>query len=137
MHSLALARRCRWRRDAAVLVTGDPQVSPESSVGDEELRERLALATVVVGDRPSLLAASVSVSASGGKPASTTTVSCPAGHYSSPASAEELAAKWSRMQPAGRWAAAAALESICAEVLASADATAGRLSALLWIEEST
>jgi 2-methylcitrate dehydratase PrpD len=116
---------------ATALVTGDPQVSPETPVSDEELRERLAQTMVVVGDQPSPLAASVSVSAAEA-PASTTTVSCPSGHYANPASAEQLAAKWSRMKPAGGWAAATALESICAEVLATADPAAARLSALLW-----
>jgi len=119
---------------ATALVTGDPQACPECPVTDEALRERLASATVVVGDQPSPLSASVSVSAAG-RPASTTTVSCPAGHYRNPASHEQLAAKWSCMQPAGQWAAATALEAICADVLATAGAAAGRLSALLWMAD--
>jgi 2-methylcitrate dehydratase PrpD len=116
---------------ATALVTGDPQVSPETQVSDEALRDRLAQTIVVIGDQPSLLTASVSVSAAEG-PVSTTTVSCPSGHYANPASAEQLAAKWSRMQPAGGWAAATALESICAEVLATPQPAAAALSALLW-----
>jgi 2-methylcitrate dehydratase PrpD len=119
---------------ATALVTGDPQVSPETPVTDEALRERLAQTMVVLGDQPSPLTASVSVSAAEG-PASTTTVSCPSGHYANPASAEQLAAKWSRMMPAGGWAAATTLEPICAEVLATADPAAGRLSALLWLAD--
>ena len=117
---------------ATALVTADPQVSPESPVEDEALRERLAQKMVVVGDQPSPLTASVSVSAAKG-PAFTTTVSCPAGYYANPASAEQLAAKWSRMQPAGEWAAATVLEPICAEVQATAAPAADRLSALLWM----
>lgn len=128
--------RERWwsleRSVATALVTGDPHVSPETPIGDEALRERLARTMVVVGDQPSPLTASVSVSAAEG-PASTTTVSCPSGHYANPASAEQLAAKWSRMTPGAGWAAATALESICAEVLATADPAAGRLSSLLWM----
>lgn len=116
---------------ATALVTGDPQVSPETPINDESSRERLARTLVVVGDEPSPLSASVSMSAAEG-PAATTTVSCPSGHYANPASAEQLAAKWSRMQPAGEWAATTSLESICAEVLATADSAAGRLSALVW-----
>ena len=62
---------------ATALVTADPQVSPDTLVNDEALRERLALTMVVVGDQPSPLTASVSLSAAG-RPASTTSVSCPA-----------------------------------------------------------
>jgi 2-methylcitrate dehydratase PrpD len=121
---------------ATALVTGDPQVSPETPVSDEALREWLAQTMVVFGDQPSPLSASVSVGAAEG-PASTTTVSRPSGHYATPASSEQLASKWSRMQPAGRWAAAEALESICAEVLATSDPAAGRLSTLLWMEDES
>ncbi len=119
---------------ATALVTGDPQVSPETPVSDEALRERLAQTMVVVGDQPSPLTASVSVSSAQG-PASMSTVSCPSGHYANPASAEQLAAKWSRMKRAGGWVAATALASICAEVLATTDPAADRLSALLWMAD--
>jgi 2-methylcitrate dehydratase PrpD len=133
--SAARGRERWWSLEwsvATALVTGDPQVSPETPVSDEELRERLAQTMVVVGDQLSPLAASVSVSAAE-EPPTTTTVRCPSGHYANPASAEQLAAKWSRMKPAGGWAVATSLESICAEVLASADPAGARLSALLWI----
>jgi 2-methylcitrate dehydratase PrpD len=115
---------------ATALVTGDPQVSPETPVRDEALRERLALTMVVVRDQPSPLTASVSLTAAE-RPVSTTSVSCPAGHYARPASAEQLAAKWSRMNRANGWAAATALESACADALATADRINGRLGALL------
>jgi len=115
---------------ATALVTADPQVSPEAPVSDEAMRERLALTMVVVGDQPSPLTASVSLSAAG-RPASTTAVSCPSGHYANPASTEQLAAKWSRMNEASGWAAATVLESICTDALATADPASGRLGALL------
>jgi 2-methylcitrate dehydratase PrpD len=115
---------------ATTLVTGDPQVSPDAPVKDEALRERLALAMVVVGDQPSPLSASVWLTAAG-RPASTTSVSCPAGHYARPASAEQLAAKWSTMNQANGWAAATVLESFCADALATAGRASGRLGALL------
>jgi 2-methylcitrate dehydratase PrpD len=115
---------------ATALVTADPQVSPETPVKDEALRERLALTMVVVGDQPSPLTAEVSLTGAG-RPASTTSVSYPAGHYSRPASAEQLAAKWSGMNQPDGWAAATFLESSCADALATADRASGRLGALL------
>jgi 2-methylcitrate dehydratase PrpD len=117
---------------ATALVTGDPQMSPETPMSDEAFRERLARTMVVLGDQPSPLTASVSVSAAT-RPSSVTTVTRPSGHYANPASAEQLTAKWSRMTPGAEWAAATALESICAEVLATTKAAARQLSALLWI----
>jgi 2-methylcitrate dehydratase PrpD len=114
---------------AAALLTGDPQTSPEEPLGDQERRRRLAEELVVVRDQPSVLSASVVVATNDGP--STTTVERPWGHSDSPASSEQLQAKWRRIQPAGEWAAVERLESLCAEALEAAVPVAARLGDVL------